>query len=511
MNQNDYRIADHLPESLNRDNMRELAETIDAKMAEINQMSELVSIYPRIDELSSNLIDALAIQFHVDYYSTSLPLDMRRALVKNSIRWHTRKGTRAALDEILQVVYGNCKVQEWYEYNDKPYYFMLNVKGSAISDRQIKDILAATNAMKNERSWLRGIVWRPEVELYTNRAGDVKTRNIPDAVIKQKRKYVIFEYGTNQAGPLEIISKTNTITNTERNKLFIGGTLNGRLYLNDAGEKGLSQRDIGYEKAEKWYTFSGSRLNDKNAKKVLLNNAQKIKNFRTTHVADFETIETFHGKNTNSAEVKIVTKTSSAVTQTAYKRFSMDKCRYTTNRAGNYTVIRKDIGNDIVVKIHIFDGCNTNYANPVIVKEKNTTKKTSQYTVFIGTTANSKKNPILNDAKSEKRTNIIKNTQETKRMLFVAPLLNGTLRTNNAKNHIKEMKVHVEKWRNVIVYYNAALTNQAEHTEKEVEEITGVIKGRVERYFTSPKGTLLNSKARAGYLKLYETNKEEKQ
>lgn len=117
----------------------------------------------------------------------------------------------------------------------------------------------------------------------------------------------------------------------------------------------------------------------------------------------------------------------------------------------------------------------------------------------------------MNDAKSKKRTNIIKNTQETKRMLFVAPLLNGTLRTNNAKNHIKEMKVHVEKWRNVIVYYNAALTNQAEHTEKEVEEITGVIKGRVERYFTSPKGTLLNSKARAGYLKLYETNKEEKQ
>lgn len=67
MKQEEYRIADRLPESLNRDNMRELAEVIDEKMAEINRMSELVSIYPRIDELSSSLIDALAVQFHVDY------------------------------------------------------------------------------------------------------------------------------------------------------------------------------------------------------------------------------------------------------------------------------------------------------------------------------------------------------------------------------------------------------------------------------------------------------------
>ena len=79
MNQDEYRIADRLPESLNRDNMRELAEAIDEKMAEIDRMSELVSIYPRIDELSSNLIDALAVQFHVDYYDKTLPLDTRRA------------------------------------------------------------------------------------------------------------------------------------------------------------------------------------------------------------------------------------------------------------------------------------------------------------------------------------------------------------------------------------------------------------------------------------------------
>lgn len=116
MKQKEYRIADRLPESLNRDNMRELAEVIDEKMAEINRMSELVSIYPRIDELSPNLIDALAIQLHIDFYDTKLPLNTRRALVENSVKWHMRKGTAAVVRELINTIWDSGIVREWYEY-----------------------------------------------------------------------------------------------------------------------------------------------------------------------------------------------------------------------------------------------------------------------------------------------------------------------------------------------------------------------------------------------------------
>lgn len=155
MNQEDYRIAEHLPESLNRDNMRELAETIDAKMAELNQMSELVSIYPRIDELSSNLIDALAIQFHVDYYDKTLTLDTRRALVKNSMRWHLRKGTKQVVQEMVQTVFDSGVVQEWYEYSGEPYYFRVTLMDTVrITPENLDAIVRCINMVKNVRSWL---------------------------------------------------------------------------------------------------------------------------------------------------------------------------------------------------------------------------------------------------------------------------------------------------------------------------------------------------------------------
>lgn len=161
MNQDDYRIADRLPESLNRDNMRELAETIDAKMAEINQMSELVSIYPRIDELSSDLIDALAIQQHVDYYDKTLPLDTRRAIVRRSMRWHLKKGTKGVVQEMVQTVFESGVVHEWYEYGGDPYYFRVELMSNIrITPSNLDAIVKAINMVKNVRSWLDKLAFK---------------------------------------------------------------------------------------------------------------------------------------------------------------------------------------------------------------------------------------------------------------------------------------------------------------------------------------------------------------
>lgn len=161
MNQDDYRIADRLPESLNRDNMRELAKVIDEKMAEINRMSELVSIYPRIDELSSDLIDALAIQQHVDYYDKTLPLDTRRAIVRSSMRWHLRKGTKGVVQEMVQTVFESGVVHEWYEYGGEPYYFCIELMSNIrITPSNLDAIVKAINMVKNVRSWLDKLAFK---------------------------------------------------------------------------------------------------------------------------------------------------------------------------------------------------------------------------------------------------------------------------------------------------------------------------------------------------------------
>lgn len=179
MNQDDYRIADRLPESLNRDNMRELAETIDAKMGELNQMSELVSIYPRIDKLSSSLVDALAIQFHVDYYDKGLTLDVRRSLVKNSMRWHLRKGTKGVVQEMVQTVFASGVIHEWYEYGGDPYYFRVELMTPMrITPDNLNLLVKLINLVKNVRSWLDELNFKRKAATlqYVGGAGDTNVK-----------------------------------------------------------------------------------------------------------------------------------------------------------------------------------------------------------------------------------------------------------------------------------------------------------------------------------------------
>lgn len=161
MIQAEYNIADNLPESLNRENLKQVAQLIDDKLHELDMLSELVSIYPRIDELSSNFIDALAIQFHVDFYDTGLPLEKRRTLVKNSIRWHMRKGTVGVVQEVVQTVFDSGVVSEWFKYSGQPYHFKVDLLSAPeITPENINLIVKCINTVKNVRSWLDGLGFR---------------------------------------------------------------------------------------------------------------------------------------------------------------------------------------------------------------------------------------------------------------------------------------------------------------------------------------------------------------
>jgi len=158
MNRQDYCIADRLPESLNRDNLREVAQVIDEQLHELDALNELICLYPRIDELSSELVDALAIHFHVDFYDHNLSLDKRRALVKNSIRWHMKKGTKAAVEEMVQTVFEGGRVTEWFEYNGEPYHFKIDLlEAPGISQENIDTVVRLVKVVKNTRSWLDSV------------------------------------------------------------------------------------------------------------------------------------------------------------------------------------------------------------------------------------------------------------------------------------------------------------------------------------------------------------------
>lgn len=153
MNDDEYKVAEHLPSSIDAEPISTLANVVDAEIEKINP--DLLLIYPAIDSLNEQLIDYLAVQMHVDEYDDTADLDIKRQQVKQSFLLHRLKGTKYAVQKAVSTVYQSAKVEEWPEYSGEPYHFRVTGITAPMNEtKTINKLARLINAYKNTRSWL---------------------------------------------------------------------------------------------------------------------------------------------------------------------------------------------------------------------------------------------------------------------------------------------------------------------------------------------------------------------
>ncbi len=173
-----------LPSSVGDDEtISALATALSTELQRVTANINKILIYPRIEELSEEVIDLLAEQFQVSFYnSLGLDLTTKRTLVQNAIVWNKRKGTKAVMQEMLSTLYNsNATVQEWFEYGGEPYHFRVYLDNIQLGEEDRDSILYIINELKNVRSHLDNIVVKLTLEgtLYVG------------GVIKQRRKQIL--------------------------------------------------------------------------------------------------------------------------------------------------------------------------------------------------------------------------------------------------------------------------------------------------------------------------------
>lgn len=153
MNDDEYKVAEHLPSSIDAEPITSLAQVADVELGKIN--TDLLLIYPAIDSLNEQLIDYLAVQMHVDEYDDTENLDVKRQQVKQSFLLHRLKGTKYAVQKAVSTVYQSAKVEEWPEYSGEPYHFRVTGITAPMNEtKTINKLARLINAYKNTRSWL---------------------------------------------------------------------------------------------------------------------------------------------------------------------------------------------------------------------------------------------------------------------------------------------------------------------------------------------------------------------
>jgi len=130
-----------------------LAQVGAEALAAVATRQKSIILYPNIDVWSEELLDIIAIDFKVDWYSFDFSIEAKRSIIKNCIYIHRRKGTRRSVEVAMSDLYPGTQVTEWFEYGGKPYHFRVVLDVTEQRETVlIPDLFRILNLFKSLRS-----------------------------------------------------------------------------------------------------------------------------------------------------------------------------------------------------------------------------------------------------------------------------------------------------------------------------------------------------------------------
>lgn len=130
------------------------------------QNIEKCNLYGRIQQLDEKMLDELAWQFNIPEYIPTLELTAKRMIVKNCMQMHRQRGTVAAVEQVIDDVFGNGYVEEWFNYDkEKPYHFKVHTTNASTTDDMISEFEKIVASTQNVRSVLDAVIIETSLEM----------------------------------------------------------------------------------------------------------------------------------------------------------------------------------------------------------------------------------------------------------------------------------------------------------------------------------------------------------
>lgn len=150
-------ILDIFPDNFKEDTRcQALAYALQKANARFTQMADKTSVFAVIDILPERIIDTLAIELRTQYYDDTFPLEKKRELVKATMPWYAHSGTTAAVQEMIDKVFGDGVVLEWFQTGDDPGTFTITTT-KPITPETLGEFKTVVQNVKNVRSLLKSI------------------------------------------------------------------------------------------------------------------------------------------------------------------------------------------------------------------------------------------------------------------------------------------------------------------------------------------------------------------
>lgn len=144
-----------LPPPLGGDERFQALGKIASRLSDIDLTPLLVYL---VDTVDASALPHLAGQFHIlgEGWQFARNEAEQRNLLKRAIELHRYKGTRWAIQQVLESLMLSGQITEWFEYGGRPYHFKINVDISehGIDLGTFDSLVTLVNEYKNVRSHL---------------------------------------------------------------------------------------------------------------------------------------------------------------------------------------------------------------------------------------------------------------------------------------------------------------------------------------------------------------------
>lgn len=150
-------ITDILPDNLKATaDVQALSYALHKAIQKLINYSNQTRIYSAIQSLPERILDILAVELRSQYYDESLPIEIKRNIIQNTLQWYCYAGTPYAVEELISTLLGSGKVKEWFEYEGKRGTFVVETNAQ-LTVNTVSKFTSMIKKVKNARSHLTKI------------------------------------------------------------------------------------------------------------------------------------------------------------------------------------------------------------------------------------------------------------------------------------------------------------------------------------------------------------------
>ena len=157
----DVSILRLLPNFLQEDKgIKFLIQVIQEEMDLINIREKTLFIYGDFSRLNESVLDELAYQWRVEGYQQTFSKGIKASLVETAYIVRKTKGTKHAIESVVENIYSGAKIKEWFEYDGDPHHFKIDVGEFIVNKSEIEKLIAVIGTSKRESSKLDAIKFK---------------------------------------------------------------------------------------------------------------------------------------------------------------------------------------------------------------------------------------------------------------------------------------------------------------------------------------------------------------